>query len=158
MGYASAFSYVSLLLDTEIPLSAFGMAERSRDRAHGNYSNVRQEVEGNDEQLHLRSRFPLSNPEQDARTGHQEQKRRTKMGKRQLTKQASQPKATKDRARASQLKREYPHSEIPHSLSRPAFKNLLLRLQQQELPKKAAAKPEKVNSGGISLSNPILID
>lgn len=130
------------------------MSERSRDRAHGNYNNVRQGVEGNDEQLHLRSRFPLSNPEQDARTSHHEQKRRTKMGKGQLTK----VKAAKDKARAASLRREYPHCGIPDSLSRPAFKNLLLRLKQQELSRKAARKTETVFSGGISLSNPILID
>lgn len=139
-------------------LTIQGMSERSRDRAHGNYNNVRQGVQGSDEQLHSRSRFPFSNPEQDARTDHQEQKRRTKMGKQQLTKQASQVKAAKDKARAVQLRREYPHSEIPDRLSRPAFKNLLLRLKQQELPKKAARRPETVNVGGISLSNPILID
>lgn len=130
------------------------MSERSRDRAHGNYNNGRHGVEGNDEQLHLRSRFPPSNPEQDAREGHQEQKQRTKMGKRQLTK----VKSTKDKSRATQLKRDYPHSGIPDSLSRPAFKNLLLRLRQQELSKKAAKQPATVISGGISLSNPILID
>lgn len=130
------------------------MSERSRDRAHGNYNNVRHGVEGNDEQLHLRSRFPLSNPEQEARTGHQEQKQRAKMAKRQLTK----VKSTKDRSRAAQLKRDYPHCGVPDSLSRPAFKNLLLRLRQQDLPKKAAKQPATVNSGGISLSNPILID
>ena len=127
------------------------MSERSRDRAHSNYNNVRHGVEGNSEQ---RSRFPLSKPEQDARTGHQEQKHRTKMGKRQLTK----VKSTKDKSRAAQLKRDYPHSGVPDSLSRPAFKNLLLRLKQQDLSKRAAKQPATVNSGGISLSNPILID
>lgn len=116
------------------------MSERSRDRAHGNYNNVRQGVE------------------RDARTDHQEQKRRTKMGKQQLTKQPSQVKAAKDKARAVQLRKEYPHSEIPARLSRPAFKNLLLRLKQKELPKKAARKSEMVNPGGISLSNPIIVD
>lgn len=130
------------------------MSERSRDRAYGNYSNDSHGVEGNDEQLHLRSRFPLSNPEQDARTGQQEQKQRTKMGKRQLTK----VKSTKDRSRAAQLRREYPHSGIPDSLSRPAFKKILLRLRQQELSRKAPKQPATVTSGGISHSNPILID
>lgn len=128
------------------------MSEKSRDRAHGNYSNDSHGVEGNDEQLHLRSRFPDSNPEQDARTGHQEQKQRTKMGKQ------SKVKSTKDRARAIQLRKEYPHIVIPDSLSRPAFKKILLRLKQQEQSKKAAKQPATVNSGGISHSNPILID
>lgn len=78
----------------------------------------------------MRSEFPLSNPEQDARTGHQEQKQRMKMGKRELPKKV---KSAKDRSRAAQLKREYPHCGIPDSLSRPAFKRTLLRLKQQGL-------------------------
>lgn len=107
------------------------MSEGSRDRVHSKFNNDRHAVEGNDQQLHMRSKFPLSNPELDARTGHEEQKQRTKMGKRQ----PSKVKSAKDRSRAAQLKREYPHSGIPDSLSRPAFKRTLLRLKQQELSK-----------------------
>lgn len=143
------------------------MSERSRDRGHGNYNNVQQKIEENDEQLHIRSRFPLPNPEQDPRTDHPDQKRRKKLGKRQLVrhvkvkgeKQANKVAAlNKDKDRAIQLKGEYPHSEIPDRLSKQAFKSLLLQLKQKGLLKKAARQPETANLGGISLSNPILID
>lgn len=144
------------------------MSERSRDRGHGNYNNVRQKIEGNDEQLHLRSRFPLPNPEQDARTDHQDQRRRKKLGKRQLARQVKAAKEekqakkvaalNKDKNRAIQLKREYPHCEIPDRLSKQALKSLLQQLKQKGLLKKAARQPETANHGGISLSNPILID
>lgn len=144
------------------------MSERSRDRGHGNCNNVQQKIEENDEQLHIRSRFPLPNPEQDARTDHQDPKRRTKLGKRQLTKQVKVTKEgkqankvvalNKDKNRAIQLKREYPHSEIPDRLSKQAFKSLLLQLKKKGLLKKAARQPGTANLGGISLSNPILID
>lgn len=65
---------------------------------------------------------------------------------------------SKEKSRAAQLKREYPHSEIPNRLSKSAFKILLLQLKPKGLLKKAARKPETANVGGISLSNPILID
>lgn len=143
------------------------MSERSRDRGHGNYTNVRQNIEENDELLHLRSRFPLPNPGQNAGTDHQDQKRRTKLGKRQLrqVKAAKEEKRANkvaapagDKSRAFQLRREYPQCEIPDRLSKKAFKSLLLLLKQGGLLKKATRQPEKANIGGISLSNPILID